>query len=368
MTVLPIQSELRERGLVDVVKKYSLRHKRHGEHQNLVLFKYDQIDSPVGEPAVWDCRALILDEANNWSAVAFPYRRFFNYGEAHAPPINWSKARIFDKEDGSLITLYHYAGKWHASTSGTPDGSSRLSSVYHRDGSESSKTFAQRFFELLGPRIPHGAEHMCFMFELCTMENRILVEHTTPRIVLHGARNMATLEEVPPDPWASMLGWEMCKSYPFSTIDEVIAAADKLNPNEGEGFVVWDGDNRNKIKGAKYVALHHIANGCSPRRLLEIVRTNEQAEWLAYFPAMRSQIDEIRAKYDALIADVERDYAQISGIESQKDFAAEATKTRHSAPLFRMRKGQSARQFYAASNIHHLCELLGLDASEAEQE
>lgn len=37
---------------------------RHSQHQNLVLLKYDQIESPMDNPIVQECRGLVLDEAN----------------------------------------------------------------------------------------------------------------------------------------------------------------------------------------------------------------------------------------------------------------------------------------------------------------
>lgn len=363
--MLRIQEELRRDGLEDVAARYNLRHKRHGRHPNLVLFKYDQIDSPVGERAVWDCRALILDEHDGWRAVAFPYRRFFNHGEVHADPLDWASARVYEKEDGSLITLYHYAGEWHASTSGTPDGSSPIQRVYER-GEKAPGTFGGRFMELL-PRLPDEAEK-CFMFELCTSENRILVEHAHPRVVLHGVRDMDTLLEEHPEPYAEKYGWEMCRSHQLGTLEEILEAAKTLKPNESEGYVVRDNAfNRVKVKAPQYVALHHTANGNSPRRLLEMIRTGESAEWLAYFPSLRQMHDEVSGKMDALVDRIEKTYAEIAGIESQKEFASHATEHDFSGVLFKMRRGMTARAMLKETPIDRLCEMVGVEREDSTQ-
>ena len=45
-------------------------------------------------------------------------------GESSADAIDWSTARVMEKLDGSLATLYWYKGEWHVSSSGVPDASS----------------------------------------------------------------------------------------------------------------------------------------------------------------------------------------------------------------------------------------------------
>lgn len=52
-----------------------------------------------------ECRGLVLDEAKDWAVVAMPYTRFFNYGERWASCIDWATAKVFEKMDGSLMTM-----------------------------------------------------------------------------------------------------------------------------------------------------------------------------------------------------------------------------------------------------------------------
>lgn len=56
-----------------------------------------------------ECRGLVLDEAKDWAVVAMPYTRFFNYGERWASSIDWATAKVFEKMDGSLMTMVRYA-------------------------------------------------------------------------------------------------------------------------------------------------------------------------------------------------------------------------------------------------------------------
>jgi hypothetical protein len=110
--------------------RFAVRAKRHGKHSNLVQLKYSQIGSPMHEPIVQECRGLVLDEAERWRVVCRAYDKFFNIGEPNATEIDWPAARVYEKLDGSLMTLYRYGGAWHVASSGVPDASG----VAHESG------------------------------------------------------------------------------------------------------------------------------------------------------------------------------------------------------------------------------------------
>jgi hypothetical protein len=107
--------------LAELESRYGVTAKRHSEFPNLVMLKYNQLIAPMHEPITQECRGLILDEADDWRVVSFPYRKFFNHGEPNAAPIDWGTARVYEKLDGSLMTLYPYRGQWRVASSGTPD-------------------------------------------------------------------------------------------------------------------------------------------------------------------------------------------------------------------------------------------------------
>src|SRR4051812_7540092 len=120
--MLEVQKFLRSHPLEDLTNRFAIQVKRHGRHPHLVLLKYNQINSPMGERIVEECRGLILDQERDWAIVSYPYMKFYNHGEPYAAPLDWSTARVYEKLDGSLIVLYHYAGEWQAATSGQADG------------------------------------------------------------------------------------------------------------------------------------------------------------------------------------------------------------------------------------------------------
>jgi hypothetical protein len=103
MPNLVIQNFLRSGYSFDELSdKYAIDAKRHSVYNNLVLFKYNQIESPFSEQIVRECRGIILDENDNWNVVCQSMSKFFNLGEGHAATIDWTTARVQCKVDGCL--------------------------------------------------------------------------------------------------------------------------------------------------------------------------------------------------------------------------------------------------------------------------
>lgn len=350
---------IRTNGLPALSERYAIKLRRHEKFPNLVHLKYSQCDSPMGERIVQECRGLILDEADDWRPVCVPYFKFFNHGEGHAAPIDWTTARVQEKLDGSLIALYNYRGSWQAATTGTPDGSGNAESC----GLTFSELFWQTYREL-GYRVPLNTAYT-YLFELMTRHNRVIVCHPKPRLVLHGVRKLSTLQEESPTSCALTHGWEFVREFPLNTLESIVAACNALNPVECEGYVVVDAAfNRIKVKSPQYVALSHLKEGMNGRRLLDIVRTNEASEFLSHFPEWTTAYNRVRDQFDALCGEVELDYRRLRDIPSQKDFALEALKTRASGALFALRGGKvkTAREFFAGVSSHLMEKLIDVDS------
>jgi hypothetical protein len=359
LDLLPVQYLRSGKSLADLEAQYAIKHRRHSRHPNLVLLKYNQVFSPMAETIVRQCRGLILDEAANWEPVCVPYFKFFNYGEPNAAEIDWATARVQEKLDGSLVALYHYKDSWEVATTGTPDGEGPTG-----HGFSFAELFRRTWLEL-GYRLPDPqAKDWCYLFELCTKYNRVIVPHQKPRLVLHGVRcRHAPYQEGYPEDEAADLGYECVKSFPMYNFDQVVASCETANPMECEGYVVRDfGFNRVKVKSPQYVAMAHLKDSMSARRLLEIIRANESQEFLAYFPEFKDEYDQIRSMYDQLVGELEAAYDDAKGIESQKDFAAQACRTRCSSALFSVRKGDSAsvREHLAKATLQSVERALGV--------
>ncbi|MEM6597823.1 MAG: T4 RnlA family RNA ligase [Cyanobacteria bacterium P01_C01_bin.69] len=345
MKDLALQTYLKTKGLDALQAAFGIKVRRHDQLGNLVCFKYSQYESPMDEIVVQQCRGIILDEANDWAVVSYPYDKFFNYGEGNAATIDWDAATVQDKLDGSLMTLYFYDGQWQVQSSGTPDASGDVSGY--------KMTFAELLWQTwkqLNYDLPHGYEDYCFMFELETPYNRIVVQHSEHSLILHGVRNVKTYREASPAVWADKMGWQAVNSYAFGTIEALVAQAEQLDPLQQEGFIVCDASfNRIKLKSSEYVKLSHMKDGSSYRKLLSVVVNNESAEFLAYFQELQSLFDEITEQYAELVSFVEQEYDKYKDIETQKDFAMSVKDFPYSGALFALRAGKvsSVRDYMA---------------------
>ena len=353
-----IQEYLASHSLDELLGSYAIPARRHRQFPHLVMLKYSQINSPMNEPIVQQCRGIMLDESNGWSVVSYPFDKFFNYGEPNAAPIDWPHARVYEKLDGSLMTLYWYQDNWQVASSGTPDAGG--------PAHESGITFAQLFWKtwnIMGYALPTD-RNQCFMFELMTPENRVIMQHGESRLVLIGARDLTTFCEHDPAPIAAANGWQAVSVYPLATLEECVTAAMKLTGINGEGFVVCDTSfHRIKVKSPQYVALSHMKDTLSPRSMLEVIRKNESDEFLNYFPEIRPVYESVKARFDELLAALEAEYAAVKQIESQKEFAMAVKSSRCSSALFalRNRKAATLKEYFADATQQSVERALGLE-------
>jgi hypothetical protein len=362
---MELQNYLQEKGLKSLCDEFNIKINRHSEFNNLVCLKYSQLESPLEKKIVQQCRGIIVDEVNNWEIVSYPYDKFFNYGESCAANLNWETARVYEKLDGSLMTLYYYQGSWRVQSSGTADGSGQVGSFKYN--------FSQLFWKVWQEKnyqFPQETEY-CFMFELMTPYNRIVVRQNNNNLILHGVRNRKTLQEDYPEIWGNKYNWEVVKSYPLQTLEEIITATNALDPMDSEGYIVCARHtsqhfNRIKIKSPQYVAISHLKTGFSTRKLLEIIVTNEGEEFLAYYPEWQDLHARLKTKYEKLIQEIALTYEQYQDIELQKDFANSVKHLPYSGILFALRGGktESIKQSLQKTSILKLEALLGLDFIE----
>lgn len=313
-----IQSKLREGVSPEKLEEdYAIKIRSHILYPNLKLFKYNQIKSPFHEKIAREARGIILDENENWKIISYPYEKFFNFGESLAAKVDLDSLQVATKEDGSLMTLYYYDNHWHVASSGSPDASGPTR------GQLSFKDLFWKVWADKEYKLPEDT-NLCYMFELCTHYNRIVVEHFEARIILHGARNLVTLEEYHPIPLAEKYGWENVKFHELTDFDQIRNFAETFCPSENEGFIAMDKDfNRIKIKSTKYVAIHHLKTrqAHDDFAILQIIQTNESEEYLSYFPEYKEKHDEILLKYQKALERLEDLYEKVQDCETMKDFA-----------------------------------------------
>jgi len=345
-TKLEVQKYLRSNSLLQLEQEYKIIYKTHSVYSNLILFRYNQLESPFNERIVQECRGLILDSSKNWAVVCYPFNKWFNFGEPNAATIDWSTAKVQEKLDGSLLDLWYYDGNWQVSTSGCPDGLNLIN--------DTGMTFKDLFWETF-KKEQYGVNGLnlntTYMFELTSPFNRVVVDHKESHLTLIGVRNNKTLEEFPtsvvslgPDNVLTFMEVlpRVPKQYPLGSIEDCIEAAKHLNPLENEGYVVVDKYfNRIKIKSPNYIILHHLRDSMSLKRMAEVIRTGEHEELkiaLDSYPELKVRFDELVGKYKSIVTGCWEHYIAIAGIKDQKEFAEKALQSPYSSVLFAMRK------------------------------
>ncbi len=345
------------------LKNHAVKIKRATVHPNLVLFKYD-IEADWSQPEVRECRGLILDEANNWAVVAHPFNKFFNAHEVHADPIDWESAKVYTKLDGSLMTLYHYAGHWWVSTTGTPDAECAVNN-------NSDLTFSKLFNVAINSMFSWSSRpafgcletHKCYCFELTGPDNRVVVPYKDTTLTMLGARNLLTDQECDVREEGKATGFNYVRPLPLTSPLEVTELSKKIRPNEGEGYVVCDKYFRRiKIKSPAYVKVSKLMNGpMTGKNMLSLVRSGESTEFIGYFPEfldLHTKTLEQLTNFKQTVLCV---YASISGIEQQKEFAFKAMTYPFSSILFSLRKhaGTTIDSAIQAINDDKLYTLMG---------
>lgn len=367
-----LQAFLRNGGTPEQLKeRFGIKSKQHGRYPQLIQFKYDQIESPMGERIVQECRGIILDAEDNWRCVARPFDKFFNHDEGHAAKIDWATARVMEKLDGSLIITYSYRGELQIATSGTPDASGEVNGC--------GFTFNELFRRVMREQYDqdltqwHPSEMYTFMWELMTPYNRVVVRHMEPSIALIGVRNVKTGEEVSLDryrqDWCCFM-LPVVQEFPLQTLEDVRSTFDKMDPLAQEGYVIVDDKfNRIKVKHPGYIAIHHARDGVSPKRMLEVIRKGEGAEFatlLTHFPEWEPMFKDIQQRYFHLIVRLECTYEDYKHIQSQKEFALAVKDVPFNGALFMKRAGKVAsfKDYLATVHIKHLVEYLSLKEME----
>jgi hypothetical protein len=359
----PLQNALRSgRTPKELEESLGIKFKRHPRYPNLTLFVYDQIESPKLDPIVRSARGHILDEERDWEHVCRPFDRFLNWGEGgdqvESPVI--SKSVVFKKEDGSLLNMWFYRDEWHVSTKGSPDAGGQVG--------DNPFTFAELFWRVWNDKglfVPDNLDHTrTFSFELCTLHNRVVCSQPKDRIVLIGVRDNIGGRELHPDAYLGEV--ETCKFYGLGNLEDIAETFNILPALEMEGYVVAqflpDGRViRAKVKHPGYLAIHHLKEGNSKKRLLELVRNGEEGEFLSYFPEYGPQFDEIREKFEGLVEKLTVAWETNRHIVDQKEFALQVKGLTMSGVIFSVRRmGGTIRGRLAEVPIDNLAMAIGL--------
>lgn len=210
------------------------------------------------------CRGLVADDATG-RIVALPLPKFFNVGEhesgqPYAPALPDEPFEVYDKVDGSLGVVFHYAGRWRVASKGSFISEQASWAQRRLDASDTA----------------HLVPGVTYLAEILYPLNRIVVDYGDRRdLVLLAAFDRAGTEV----PLAEAAGhWREIGSvvtvWPAMPLAELLALTESntlpggapATGTDAEGFVLrFASGVRAKAKIAEYVRLHKVLTGVTER-------------------------------------------------------------------------------------------------------
>jgi hypothetical protein len=223
------------------------------------------------------CRGLIADDATG-QIVAWPFPKFFNVGEHgqghdYAPPLPDEPFEVYDKADGSLGIVFHYAGRWHAASKGS--------------FTSEQATWAQAW---IGTRDTQALwPDTTYLCEIIYPENRIVVDYGDREdLVLLGAY-VRDGNEIPLA--TASVEWleigNVVRTWPALPLPELLKLAEANTRPDGtptsgistEGYVIrYASGLRAKAKLAEYVRLHKVLTGITERDIWRMLGLHRYAD------------------------------------------------------------------------------------------
>lgn len=323
--MLKVQEYLQKNSLEQLQKDYAIEATHSPIGEPLVILNYCQIDSPKYSPITRECRGLVLD-TTDWSVVAKPFSRFFNYGESREEinKFNWENFSVQTKEDGSLIILYYYKDSWRINT--------RASFGLGKVG-DSPFTWEELFYQTINEKdLDYLDKDFTYIFELCSIYNKVVRTYPNPKSFLLGIFDKRNSEEIKQERVRQFQeifpSWTVPSLHTFCSIEEIVSFLE--NPEVEatfEGFVIRDSDgNRIKIKNKNYLLLHRARGNSkdgsyNKKYIIPLILGGELDELKAILPEIKNDFEYYKSYIDRYYDETVKAYDLVSDLISQKDFA-----------------------------------------------
>lgn len=319
------------------------------------LIKYNQLFSDFKEPMVREARGFIIKkEGHKYKLVCMPFTKFFCVGDPNAKNdlrklYHRKEWYIEEKIDGSLIKLFYDNGKWNVSTSGTINAKDAEVQFKMKD----INNFKELFDYASKDKINYDRldKQYTYMFELVSLENKVIVPYEIEDVYYLGRRNNYTLRETPyfED---ECIGVERCKrpkcrivkvnKNPKKVMKELQKEVNSFTKEHEhfEGYVISDRSlkTRVKMKSTQYMELFfQKGNGIfSPRKILLMILDQKDDDVLSSFPEYRPKFDMVRRALCIWLENVKNDlkYMDTHTWEDKKSFAEWAKTTTNASIIF----------------------------------
>jgi RNA ligase len=306
----------------------------------------------IWTPVTMRCRGLIVDDATG-AVIALPFPKIFvtamHGAHDFAPPLPAEPFEIFEKADGSLIIVFHYAGRWHAASKGSFISEQAQWAQYRLDTADLSG---------LDPQLTYLAEAIYpanrIVVDYGQREELVLLAAYRPTDGTEEPLSAVTAHWKPIGP--AVRSWGL--SDGITELEQLAAASTTLDGatvggTDEEGYVIrFASGQRAKVKLASYLTLHKLFTGTNERTIWEVLASgqnpavlfdqvpDEFADWA------HTIADQLRAEQARIVDEAVDAYADVMAAlpsdPDRKTFALEAVKSSHKSALFLIHDGRNA--------------------------
>lgn len=297
-------------------------------------------------------RGLIIEQGTG-IIIGFCMPKFHNKsehdnGKVYAKPLPvYEDFTVFDKMDGSMGTVYYYAGLWHVATKG---------SFVSEQSEKATELVRSKPTEYLIPE-------MTYVTEIIYPNNRIVVDYGDRTDLVLLTSYLPSGEEVlHPESW-KFTGFsyvpyinsleKSLHNLTYEKLDDLTFEHIIDSGTEAEGYVVrFESGLRVKLKFPEYLALHKILTNCTERTIWEALYNetsldqffeNVPDEFDNWAKSVMERLSFEAWEYEMAAGDEFLRIIKLTGAVDRKRFAMEALKSPYKAALFRLLDGKSIR-------------------------
>jgi len=205
-------------------------------------------------------RSVVVNYEGEVISAGFP--KFTNWGEnpEHFPvPTSLRNCTVMEKLDGSLLIVSRYKGQYILRTRGTVDASVLA------NGHE-LELFKEKFLKRLTHDTP-DTWNVSILFEWVSPINKIVLNYGDEPdwyvvgLVHHSDYSLYSQEDL--DMWAKNKGFKRPATYTFTDVNDLLQNVDQWKGKEGVCVYSKNDQTIHKVKGAWYLALHHMKSELS---------------------------------------------------------------------------------------------------------
>jgi len=214
-------------------------------------------------------RSVVVNSEGDVISIGFS--KFTNWGEnpENFPvPVSLKNAVTVEKLDGSLLIVSKYKGEYILRTRGTVDAETAL------DNGSELEVFKAEYLPKLAPHCDFFATEETWpcsiLFEWLSPVNKIVINYgDAPEFRLvgwiwHNGPKEGQLEaQSILDSLAAQTGFKRPETYKFDSVTDLLSQVDAWKGKEGVVVYTHNGQMLHKVKGAWYLALHHMKSELS---------------------------------------------------------------------------------------------------------